>query len=122
MLWGMGAGFVGGLVKVLVWGYETCPGGGFVCLGSEHREGDLTSAFAHGIVFGALGALYGGGIGALIRREDWETIFPHKPNGFVLRPIVKVLPGRYGKPDDVSGITRSFLSSATTRFTASPRY
>ena len=85
LLYGGGLGFVVGFVKVLVSGYDTCPGGGFVCLGGEHREGNLPAALELGVGFGAVGALNNGGlVGALIRREQWETIPQANPIGLAL--------------------------------------
>ena len=93
LLWGGAGGFAAGLVKGLVSGYDTCPGLCFYPEQLEHHEG-LYPALVYGMGFGALGAFWGGGIGALIRREEWETIPHATPNGFALSPVLDVRPGR----------------------------
>ena len=107
LLYGGGLGAAVGVVKVLVSGYETCPGGG-LCLGGEHRDADLTSVLAFGIGFGAVGALYGGGVGALFRREQWETTPHANPIGFALSPVIGIRPSRDGDLTSYWGLRVQF--------------
>ena len=96
------AGFVWGLVQ----GYDSCPPA-TLCLNPEHHQG-VSTGLAGGMIGGAGGALWGGVIGALVRREEWETIQDATPNRFVLSPVVDVRPGRDEGPTTYFGIRVQF--------------
>ena len=78
-----------------------------LCLNPEHHQG-VSTGLAGGMIGGAGGALWGGVIGALVRREEWETIQDATPNRFVLSPVVDVRPGRDEGPTTYFGIRVQF--------------
>ena len=72
------------------------------------HDGDLAAAIGHGMGFGLLGALYGSGVGLLIRREAWETIPHATPGDLALRPLLRIRTGRDGGSTTYFGIRIQF--------------
>ena len=97
MVAGGAGGFVGGVVVMLLW-YR-----------SEGSDGALTGSLLGGALLGASGAFYGGLIGLLTRREEWETVPHANPAGdFTLQPVVEVRPGVAGRSTTFLGIRVQF--------------
>ena len=83
---------VGGTCDILTVGSAT----------EECTEVGVGVAIRAGAVWGALGGLAGLGVGALIRREGWETI-PHRGAGASFSPVMDMRLGRGGRPGVVLG-------------------